>query len=135
MTTLIGVLRTIARSCGFPESIDLHTHLVGYGAEAHGQMLTNLFSSCLGTVFPRIHFSEPMLRLLIDAYGCGYEAPRTGELGKSSMPTHVAWKDFYSDVQRAAETSEDDNDDTPFEPSSSRKDRELKYQTAYNMKV
>ena len=91
--TLLSVLQPIARACGHPESIDLHTHLVQRGAEAHGQMQTQLFRSCLDTVFSRIHFSEGMMQVLIKAYGVGYQAPRTGPLGDSTTPTHVAWQD------------------------------------------
>ena len=130
--SLLENLRQIARSCSFPESVDLHGYLVASGAEKHGQMPMQRFRGALSTAFPRIHFQEPMMQLLVDAYGCGYEAPR--ESG-ARVETHVAWKDFVADVQFLTQHGNEIDDTVPFVPSSTRKAREMTFQTAYNQKI
>jgi len=72
------------------------------------------------------------MQLLVDAYGCGYEAPR--ESG-ARVETHVAWKDFVADVQFLMQHGNEIDDTVPFVPSSTRKAREMTFQTAYNQKI
>ena len=73
------------------------------------------------------------MQLLVDAYGCGYEAPR--ESG-ARVETHVAWKDFVADVQDVMQHgNEIDDIHVHFVPSSTRRAREMTFQTAYNQKI
>ena len=129
---LLEILRQLARSCAYPESVDLHGYLVASGAEKHGQMPMQRFRGALSTAFPRIHFQESTMQLLVDAYGCGYEAPR--ESG-ARVETHVAWKDFVADVQDVMQHGNEIDDTVPFVPSSTRRAREMTFQTAYNQKI
>jgi len=51
------------------------------------------------------------------------------------VETHVAWKDFVADVQFLMQHGNEIDDTVPFVPSSTRKAREMTFQTAYNQKI
>jgi len=68
-------------------------------------MTAGHFASCLVKYFPRIHFSQQAMAMLIGSYACGYSAPR--ESG-SKAPTQVAWHDFVHDVNAAPQLHPDD---------------------------
>ena len=75
-------------------SVDLPSRISESGGLANGTMTAGHFASCLVKYFPRIHFSQQAMAMLIGSYACGYSGTPQHTLSPAREGRQsVAWQE------------------------------------------
>ncbi len=114
-----GLLYELQQRCR-EEDIDIESILHSSGASNLGVMPATKFKSALVVTFSRLHFTDAVLNMLVEEYGCSYAPPEGTNRSRAIPFEAISTKDFCDDVRMATPPGEAAAGGARFVPTLSR---------------